>query len=181
MWIEAAQRLPLHALIGHLLIYPGGLPYERANGYTPGVSRSTLSCWMTLASHLMAPSSRPPMGLDANCGPLPQVYWSCVDPRRTSPSTTIERQCEWVPLAYNNLAHACPCALTNDTKRLLRVVEGGQKFDKALEPKWPHDNTHVEVVQPSCSSALANARPATHIACLVLTNHTTMFCSGLRT
>ena len=55
-----------------------------------------------------------------------------------------------------------------------------QKFDKALEPKWPHDNTHVEVVQPSCSSALAIAHPATHIACSLLTIHTTLFCSGLR-
>ena len=31
----------------HLRMYPGGSSYERANGEHPGVSRSTLSCWMT--------------------------------------------------------------------------------------------------------------------------------------
>ena len=41
-----------------------------------------------------------------------------------------------------------------------------------LDPKWPHDNTHVEVMQPSCSKPAFQPSPPYHPEITIITNIT---------
>ena len=98
----------------------------------------------------MAPLSRPPTGLDANCGPPAHgSRWSLRDCLQALKSSGKKLD----PLAYNTFGSHAPAPTNAHTN--FGSVEGGRKFGKALEPKWPHDNTHVEVVQPSRSRSMS--------------------------
>ena len=165
---KTAQRYPLHVLVGHLLIYPGGASNEAYQWRTPRCVSSP--CWSTLRKlsvQLLTHASRWILCHSSPGGPVRRIGW---DTARANPvlvghswrigwdaygASHLSELNERDPIGLQHLAPTCPAPLTICT---FGSVEGGQKIGKALEPKWPRVSCVHAATSFKCH---ASAHPAT--------------------